>query len=226
MGSRRDTSPMAQTVVRLRPSLIAFLKSLTSDRFQDISATCGTALSAVHTTTTASSTSPGVHCTSLPFMRKSSPRSSTDGTTRRVTFQGVRPAGDRVSRPWSPFLRTTMDSCTSSYSPASTVRIPIAFTYRLGAPANPFGHLMPWIARQSQLVRPVGSPNWIPAEMWGLIHAEAIRQCDALDGVCRIRRRCSWTLILCDVTIGERWNHLESRKLSVSATITHAVIPS
>ncbi|KAJ9094674.1 hypothetical protein QFC20_006855 [Naganishia adeliensis] len=53
----------------------------------------------------------------------------------------------------------------------------------LGAPANPFGHIMPWMARQSQLVRPVGSATWIPAETWDLIHAEAVRQCDALDGV-------------------------------------------
>ncbi|KAI5452824.1 hypothetical protein NCC49_006364 [Naganishia albida] len=53
----------------------------------------------------------------------------------------------------------------------------------LGAPANPFGHVMPWMARQSQLVRPVGSPSWISEDMWRLIHDEAIRQCDTIDGV-------------------------------------------
>ncbi|KAJ9118883.1 hypothetical protein QFC24_006082 [Naganishia onofrii] len=53
----------------------------------------------------------------------------------------------------------------------------------LGSPANPFGQLMPWQARQGQLVHPVGSPPWIPEKTWNLIHAEAVKQCDMLDGV-------------------------------------------
>ncbi|KAJ9117443.1 hypothetical protein QFC22_004293 [Naganishia vaughanmartiniae] len=53
----------------------------------------------------------------------------------------------------------------------------------LGSPANPFGQLMPWQAKQGHQVHPVGSARWIPQDTWKLIHAEALRQCDMIDGV-------------------------------------------
>ncbi|EIN04093.1 feruloyl esterase-like protein [Punctularia strigosozonata HHB-11173 SS5] len=54
----------------------------------------------------------------------------------------------------------------------------------IGSPSNWMTHLQPWGLHVGNLVQPVNSSRWIPAETWaGLIHNEVLRQCDGLDGV-------------------------------------------
>ncbi|EPQ56994.1 feruloyl esterase-like protein [Gloeophyllum trabeum ATCC 11539] len=54
----------------------------------------------------------------------------------------------------------------------------------IGSPANWMSHLEAWSIHIDLNVLPVGSPQWIPPELWtGVIHDEVLRQCDALDGL-------------------------------------------
>ncbi|KAJ9093182.1 hypothetical protein QFC21_006499 [Naganishia friedmannii] len=53
----------------------------------------------------------------------------------------------------------------------------------IGSPANAMARLQPWTIHQSLNVQPVNSSRWIPAALWPVIHKEALRQCDSLDGV-------------------------------------------
>jgi feruloyl esterase len=54
----------------------------------------------------------------------------------------------------------------------------------IGSPSNWMTHVQPWGLHVGNLVLPVNSSRWIPAETWaGLIHNEVLRQCDFLDGV-------------------------------------------
>ncbi|KAI5478000.1 feruloyl esterase-like protein [Pseudohyphozyma bogoriensis] len=53
----------------------------------------------------------------------------------------------------------------------------------IGSPANEMAGLQAWSLRQDLAVLPVNSSQWIPASTWELIHAEALKQCDGIDGV-------------------------------------------
>jgi hypothetical protein len=43
--------------------------------------------------------------------------------------------------------------------------------------------LQPWSIHQGLNVQPVNSSRWITPQLWSVIHKEALKQCDALDGV-------------------------------------------
>lgn len=46
--------------------------------------------------------------------------------------------------------------------------------------------LQPWSIHQGLNVQPVNSSQWITAGLWSVIHQEALKQCDELDGVSEI----------------------------------------
>jgi len=54
----------------------------------------------------------------------------------------------------------------------------------VGSPANWQIHSDAAILEMDLWVRPVGSPSWISPQLWSnVIHPEALRQCDAIDGL-------------------------------------------
>lgn len=44
-------------------------------------------------------------------------------------------------------------------------------------------HLPAWDIRVALEQFPNSKPSYIPSAMWSVVHAEVLRQCDALDGV-------------------------------------------
>ncbi|KAK7019091.1 tannase and feruloyl esterase-domain-containing protein [Favolaschia claudopus] len=55
-----------------------------------------------------------------------------------------------------------------------------------GAPATDFNHLIHWSYMLGQHIgapHPESSPAFIPSELWRVVAAEVMRQCDAIDGV-------------------------------------------
>ncbi|KAJ7498226.1 tannase and feruloyl esterase [Mycena galericulata] len=55
-----------------------------------------------------------------------------------------------------------------------------------GAPATDFNHLLHWFGMMARAVgapTPESSPAFIAPELWALVSAEVLAQCDALDGV-------------------------------------------
>ncbi|KAJ6474013.1 tannase and feruloyl esterase [Mycena vitilis] len=57
-----------------------------------------------------------------------------------------------------------------------------------GAPATDFNHAVGWIAMNGRYfgapTTPAeASPKWLTADLWALVSAEVLKQCDALDGV-------------------------------------------
>ncbi|KAI5478768.1 feruloyl esterase-like protein [Pseudohyphozyma bogoriensis] len=53
----------------------------------------------------------------------------------------------------------------------------------IGSPANRMAGLIPWEVRQDLAITPVNSTRWIPVDLWTVIHVEALKQCDGVDGV-------------------------------------------
>lgn len=53
----------------------------------------------------------------------------------------------------------------------------------VGAPAWWTSHMQPWTTKLASYNLPVGAANRVPADLFGMVGAEVIRQCDALDGV-------------------------------------------
>ncbi|GHJ85204.1 hypothetical protein NliqN6_1606 [Naganishia liquefaciens] len=53
----------------------------------------------------------------------------------------------------------------------------------VGSPANPVARLASWNIHMGRQVLPVNGSRWIPEELWPVIHAEVLKQCDGLDGV-------------------------------------------
>ncbi|TCD70446.1 hypothetical protein EIP91_003527 [Steccherinum ochraceum] len=54
----------------------------------------------------------------------------------------------------------------------------------VGSPANWMSHLQGWSVHISNLIMPVGSPQFISPAMWAdVIHPEVLKQCDGLDGL-------------------------------------------
>ncbi|KAH7333045.1 Tannase/feruloyl esterase [Rhexocercosporidium sp. MPI-PUGE-AT-0058] len=52
-----------------------------------------------------------------------------------------------------------------------------------GAPAFSFNNLTSWSCHFLPLLGPVGSPTFIPFDMWPTIHEDMLKQCDGLDGL-------------------------------------------
>ncbi|GAA6031916.1 hypothetical protein JCM8097_003335 [Rhodosporidiobolus ruineniae] len=52
-----------------------------------------------------------------------------------------------------------------------------------GSPANWISHQQAWSIWMSKHVLPVNGSTWIPSDMWSVIGAEVIKQCDEIDGV-------------------------------------------
>jgi feruloyl esterase len=44
-------------------------------------------------------------------------------------------------------------------------------------------HLQPWGLRMASHVQPVNGSSWLDTSHWAAVHAEVMRQCDAIDGV-------------------------------------------
>ncbi|KAK7684531.1 hypothetical protein QCA50_012478 [Cerrena zonata] len=67
----------------------------------------------------------------------------------------------------------------------------------VGSPANWMAHLSPWGIHVNLQVMPFDSPRFIPADTWtNVIHAEVLKQCDAIDGledgILNDPRKCSF----------------------------------